>query len=196
LPTPQPSPSPAQGGIVFGFVNDEEDNALRGVTVTITGNAFSESTETNEYGYYEFNGLSEGDYTLEYEKEGYVTQSNDVTLGDSEVKDLGTMIMEQVINGKIYGYVVDIRGNPVESVKLSLKGLKTKVSKGTASDADGFFEFTDLEADTYIIFAKRKGYKKNKLKIRLEEGESKETEIVMKKTSKRVRGLWMMEDGK
>ena len=124
-----------------------------------------------------------------------MTQSNDVTLGDSEVKDLGTMIMEQVINGKIYGYVVDIRGNPVESVKLSLKGLKTKVSKGTASDADGFFEFTDLEADTYIIFAKRKGYKKNKLKIRLEEGESKETEIVMKKTSKRVRGLWMMEDG-
>ena len=35
LPTPQPSPSPVQEGIVFGFVNDEDAQALEGVTVKI-----------------------------------------------------------------------------------------------------------------------------------------------------------------
>ena len=38
-------------------------------------------------------------------------------------KDLGTVTMEeQAMLGKIYGYVVDIRGNPIESVKLKLRG--------------------------------------------------------------------------
>ena len=174
-------------------MNDDEDNVLQRVTVTITGNRFSDSAGTDEYGYYEFNGLSPGNYTLKYEKEGYLTQSNTITLGKDEVKDLGTILMELVINGKIYGYVVDIKGNPIESVKLSIKGVKTKVSKGTATDAEGFFEYTDLQADTYIIFAKRKGYKKNKQKIAIEEGESKETEVVMKKTSKRAKALFLKQ---
>ena len=41
--------------------------------------------------------------------------------------------------GKIYGYVVDIKGNPLESVKLKLKGIKTKLRSSEQSDADGFF---------------------------------------------------------
>src|SRR3989339_1538699 len=36
--------------------------------------------------------------------------------------------------GKIYGYVVDIDGDPIESVKLRLKGLKTGYKVTTTSD--------------------------------------------------------------
>ena len=50
----------------------------------------------------------------------------------------------------------------------------------------GSFEFTDLDVDTYVIFAKKKGYKKTQQKVVLEEGESTEIEIEMRKTSKRV----------
>ena len=77
---------------------------------------------------------------------------------------------EQSMLGKIYGYVVDIKGSPIESVKLKLKGLKTKLKKSGSSDGDGFFEFTDLEADTYLISAKKKRYRNAKQTVRLEEG--------------------------
>ena len=124
--------------------------------MNITGNNFSDSTTTDEDGYYEFSGLKEGDYTLTYEKAGYQTYTEDISLGEGESMDMGTIIMETVENGMIYGYVVNIKGNPVEYVRLKLKGIKTKTTKQTSSDADGYFEFSDLEADTYIITAKKK----------------------------------------
>ena len=83
-------------------------------------------------------------------------------------------------------YIVKINGDPIESARLRLKGVTTKVVKNTSSDADGFFEFTGLGADTYVIFAKKMRYKKAKATVKLEEEESKEIEIEMKKTSKRI----------
>ncbi len=103
--------------------------------------------------------------------------------------------MEEIEKGKIYGYVVKIDGDLIESVRLRLKGVKTKVSKNTSSDADGFFEFTGLGADTYVIFARKIRYKKAKATVKLEEDESKEIEIVMKRTSKLMKGLLLMDDG-
>lgn len=94
--------------------------------------------------------------------------------------------METVENGMIYGYVVNIKGNSVEYVRLKLKGIKTKATKQTSSDADGYFEFLDLEADTYIITAKKKGFKPVNQRIKLGEGEVTDIEIVMKKSSRRI----------
>ena len=188
LPSPSPavSPSPPNEGIVFGFVYDENDNSLKGVTVTIAGNNFSDSTETESNGYYEFDELAEGDYTLTYEKEGYETQTINISLEKETVFVVDDVTMEEIEKGKIYGYVVKINGDPIESVRLRLKGIKTKVSKNTSSDADGFFEFTGLGADTYVILAKKRGYKKTKQIVKLGDAESQEIEIEMRKTSKRV----------
>lgn len=182
------SPSPAQEGVVFGFVNNEDEQPLEGVTVTITGPE-NQVTETDENGYYEFSGLDAGKYTITYEKEGFLAQTMDISLEEGGLKDVETVILEQVEKGKVYGYAVNIKGSPIEFVRLKLKGIKTKVTKSASTDADGFFEFADMEADTYVIIAKKKGYRKNQQKVKLEEGESKEIEIVMKKTSKRIKGL-------
>jgi alpha-tubulin suppressor-like RCC1 family protein len=206
-PAPVPTPTlPQKGGTVFGFVNDADENPLKGVTVTITGkgsflvisgdggkkvtmadpgSVLAVSTETDEDGYYEFVGLEAGVYALAYEKEGYVTQTQEVSLKEGEVKELGTVIMEEVEKEKITGYVVNIKGDPIESVRLRLRGIKTKVTRSASSDADGYFEFEDLDADTYVILAKKRGYKKSKKTVKLEEGESEEIEIEMRKTSKR-----------
>ncbi len=186
LPTPKVSPSPVQEGIVFGIVNDESDNPLKDVTVTITGNNVSSNTTTDDDGYYEFTGLAAGSYTLTYEMEGYKAQSQEISLDAGETKELEVVTMEEVVMGTIYGYVVNIQGNPIEDARVRLKGVRTKVSKSTASDADGFFEFTDLGADTYLLFAKKTRFKKTKVTVRLKEGEDKEVEIEMKKTSKRI----------
>lgn len=89
--------------------------------------------------------------------------------------------------GKISGSVIDTQGATVESVKLILKGIKTKVSRATVSDAEGYFEFADLKANTYVITAKKKGYKKAKQKIKLAEGEEEtDIKIELKKIKKKV----------
>src|SRR3990172_11446464 len=125
LPTPPPiptlSPSPATG-IVFGFVSDLDEEPLTGVTVTITGTEFSDSEETDVDGFYTFENLAAGDYTLTYEKEGYQTQTQEISLGENEPPSpLDDVIMEEVVKAKISGYVVDIEGDPIEKVRLKIK---------------------------------------------------------------------------
>ena len=110
-----------------------------------------------------------------YEKEGYQTQTQDISLNEGEEKDLDITTLEQIETGEIFGNVVDIKGNPLESVSLSLKGIKTKVIQTAFSDEDGFFEFTDLEADTYIVSAEEQGVQEYPA-----EGEAK------KKVSRRI----------
>ena len=88
--------------------------------------------------------------------------------------------------GSISGDITDMEGKPIESAKIRLKGKQTKVSKRTTSDEDGYFEFTDLDADTYTIIATRKGYKKGKQVVTLGKGEDADVEIELKKAGKRI----------
>jgi hypothetical protein len=188
-PTPKatPTPTPAEGtGVIYGFVLDENEFTFKNVSVTLTyANGYSKSAKTDSEGYYEFANLAAGDYTLAYSKDGYQTQTQEVSLGEDESLDLGTIAMEPVEKGMISGYVVDIKGDPIEYVKLKLKSIKAKKTRTAVSDADGFFEFTDLDADDYIITAKRSRYKSTRKTIQLEEGDEVEVEIEMKKTSRR-----------
>lgn len=182
--TPIPTPIHS-GSIVFGFVLDENEDALRGVVVTITrlDNSQFNSAETDEDGYYEFSGLAAGRYKITFEKSGYRTHILEITLSGEEEFEVETVILEEEVKGSIYGYVVDIYGSPIESVRLRLKGLRTRLNKRVASDSDGFFEFADLRKDTYVINANKKSYRKTKAKVELEEGEAKEIEIEMRKSS-------------
>ena len=119
---------------------DEDEDPMSGVTVSIEGANYSDSTETDGEGYYEFTGLAAGDYTLTYKKKGYITENRDVSLeGDETVVSVDDIFMEEIQKGSIYGYVVDIKGDALEKVKLKLKGVKTKVTKTASSDRDGFF---------------------------------------------------------
>ena len=194
LPTLQPQPSgfptlpPAPGGAsaIFGFINDENDDALQGVIVTLDGADSSESVTTDEDGAFQFNNLAAGDYTLTCEKDGYQTYTQSISLGNDEVQEIGTIVLEVVVKAKISGYVVDINGDPIENVKIKAKGVKTGYKKTAASDADGFFEFGELDGDTYIIVAKKKGYKRATQTVKLDDGEETEIEVEMKKTSKRI----------
>jgi len=185
--TPLPSPTPAEGtGVIYGFVLDENEFAFKNVSVTLTyANGYSKNAKTDSEGYYEFANLAAGDYTLTYSKDGYQTQTQDISLEEDESLDIGAITMEPVEKGMISGYVVDIRGDPIEYAKLKLKGIKIKKTTTAVSDADGFFEFTGLDADDYIITAKKSRYKSTRKTIQLEEGDEVEVEIEMKKTSRR-----------
>ena len=58
---------------------------------------------------------------------------------------------------------------------------------GVVSDTDGYFEFEDLEADSYYIFARKNGYRNVRKKVKLDEGNVEEIEIKMKRKSSRIR---------
>ena len=170
---------------MFGYVYDEDENPLRSVTVEIEGADYSDSGKTDEDGYYEFDEVPAGDYMVTYTKKGYDTHTQEVTVEEGDTVELDTVTMPSVQKGSIYGYVTDIRGNPIESVRLKLSGIRTKIKKSTSTDSDGFFEFTDLEAGTYRIVAKKRFYKAAQKTVVVEEGEDVEIEIEMKKTRSR-----------
>ena len=145
--TPEPTPTPGKGdGVIYGGVSDEEGNPLEDVTVTITGTDYKNSTETESDGFYEFNELKGGEYTLTYEISGYKTHTESVSLGEGDTVNLGTIALETKVKGSIDGYVVNIKGDPIESVKVQLKAIKPKSTKTVFSEQDGSFEFEDLEA--------------------------------------------------
>ena len=180
-PTPTSSPTPGGNGFLSGTVNDQDNFPLEGVTVTITGNSFSDSIDTNEDGYYEFYDLAAGDYTLIYEKDGYQSQTRNISLDAGETLGIETITLELIEKGSISGYVVNTKGDPIESAKIKLRGIKTKISTTTFSDAEGYFEFADLDAETYVIIAKKKGYKRSSKTVILKEGEEKEVQIKLKR---------------
>lgn len=183
-PTPTPSPTPTGSGILYGFVYDEDEMPMRSVSMTLTGpNSYSESSKTDEDGYYSFEGLAAGDYTLRASKSGYQPASEDVSLGEGEASEVD-FNLEETTSGSIYGFVRNIYGEPIENVRITLKGLKTRYNAKTASDRDGFFEFTDLDADKYVIKAKKKRYRLAKKTVEIEEKESKEIEIEMRRISR------------
>ncbi len=177
----QPETTPG-GASVFAFVTDPDENELEGVVVTINGVNYSGETFTDEDGFFQFENVPAGDYTVTFEYEGYQIQTQDISIAEGQTEvDLDVIIMEPIVIAAIFGSVIDIAGEPLESVKVKIRGIKTKFSEVIFTDADGFFEFTDLEEDTYVIIANKRGYKRNKQKVTLGEGQQEELEIVLKK---------------
>lgn len=179
-PTPTPTITPELCE-VYGFVTDEDDKDLSGVTVSIKGSNGTYSTVTDKDGYFEFTGLEAGKYTVTYEKEGYKNQSQDINLEEGEILYLGIIVMKQGISSSIYGTVIDSDNEPIESAKVNLKskGKTTSVKRKAKTDEQGSFVFTDLEGGTYIIQAKKKGYKKAKERIILSDDVDKEVDLVL-----------------
>lgn len=104
------------------------------------------------------------------------TNSNNVTFYLDEIK-------YEITRGKIYGYVTNTSDEYIKSVKLTLEGKTRKIKQRTKSGNKGFFEFTALEEDTYVITAKKKGYKKSIQEVVLGNEEEKENTIELEKNN-------------
>ena len=215
-PTPSPSPTPtpaASTGAVEGVVvNAVTAEPITGAKVALDESGFS--IKTGMDGTYKLPMVEAGAYTLTASAEGFISESKTIrvaasatTVADFSLQPVPAPTPTPILTptpavtpspvftpspvqkGAISGYVTNLRGDPIASVVLSLKGVKTKIIMTTSSDEFGIFEFADLDADTYMIIAKKRGYKKARQKVVLEEGVSTEIEIMMKKTGKRVKVL-------
>ena len=157
-------------------------------------NGYSKCTKTDEDGFYIFEELAAGDYTLEASKSGYKTYTTeDLTLEDGEELEVETIYLEETPCGSIYGFVVDIRGDPIENAMLKLRDLrKVKHMRDRAvSDKDGFFEFSKcLDAGRYVITVNKRRHRPAQQTVVIEVGEEKDTgEIVLKRKSTKMKML-------
>jgi len=134
-----------------------------------------------------------------YAADGSITISDcTVEIDDGEEYEVDTieMVHEDEGLGLIYGYVYDIDGEPIESVKVTIKGVVSGEKSNEYTDADGFFEFSDVESGTYKLSAKKKGYKKSKETVSVKASQEKYVELELRKSSKsRSDNIEEVEDG-
>ncbi|MGV3274749.1 SdrD B-like domain-containing protein [Staphylococcus sp. 11261D007BR] len=165
---------------------DENEKPIKDVTVILKdkdGNEINRTT-TDEKGYYEFTGLENGDYTVEFETpEGY--EETPVNQGGNNEKDSNEGTVKVTINGKddvtidkgfykptykIGDYVwedvdkdgiqgTDENEKPIKDVTVILKDKDGNEINRTTTDEKGYYEFTDLENGDYTVeFETPEGY--------------------------------------
>ncbi len=78
-------------GKITGTLKDVNGNATVGANVTLSNGM---TTETDANGYFEFNNVTSGSYTLTISKDGYKTLTQNVTTAAGETTALGTLSAE------------------------------------------------------------------------------------------------------
>ncbi|MFM8330556.1 MAG: SdrD B-like domain-containing protein, partial [Candidatus Methylumidiphilus sp.] len=177
-------------GSVSGFVYVDADNdgvfdsgetPISGTTITLTyvngsGVTVSQTQTTNEYGYYEFSGLSARTYTLtEGATPGYAdgkdtagtingvtsgTAGNDVisgivlNSGEASVENNFGELLPSSISGYVFEVDADKNEIPISGASVVLTGtddLGNPVNIPATTDADGFYQFTGLRPGNYTV---------------------------------------------
>lgn len=77
---------------IYGYVYDANDKGLYKVEVSTKDDHTVYRAETTGSGHYSLS-LGIGTYTVKYEKEGYQTQTNDISLQKNEKKYLEMIVM-------------------------------------------------------------------------------------------------------
>lgn len=104
--------------------------------------------------------------------------TNTVTF--SGITRYGQFSIASIEKGKIYGYILNTKSVPIKYANIRLEGESTKIMKTTKSDANGYFEFANLDDDTYLLIGRKSGYKRIRERITIENEEEK-VDIIMKK---------------
>jgi hypothetical protein len=93
--------------------------------------------QTNVYGKFDINDLSDGDYTLEIEHPGYRPKRiRNVHVGRKKTEDLGQIALDP--GGTIRGRVIDLEGNGVSNAAVQVKG-ELQGRNRTRTDVGGNF---------------------------------------------------------
>lgn len=152
-------------GAVQGIVTDNNTGyALDDVQVSIGA---IQST-TNILGYYQLNGVEQGDQTIVALKSGYNEYSGTVTVVADKYTwfDIKMTPQEQV--GTVQGHLTN------RYTGAAIKGATVWIphSYKTTTDEDGFYQFQGVSAGPHLIRAKCDGYAENMIPLYLNAGET------------------------
>lgn len=128
-------------------------------------------------GAYEFADLKPATYTIDVRLKGFQSESKKVVVKGGETKTLNFYLNEAGGSAKIHGYVYDaVTGKPVSSVGTVILILPV-ANRYAVIDKNGHFEFKDLPADTYEVWASVQGYSEEKTTVTLAEDETKKIDF-------------------
>ena len=142
-------------GSIYGTITDfTSGDPVSNANVRL--NPRGEATLTGSDGTYQFNDVTNGNYSLSISKSGYVDLDDDYVIeienGNSVRRDLQ---LNPEVFGAISGTVVDLdTGEPIEGALITLSPSGMNVYTGN----DGLFEFLDLDERQYTVTAQKVGY--------------------------------------
>lgn len=141
----------AQKASVYGWVKDEDGNAVSNAKVTIPGANLEARTNSN--GYFNITNILDGQYTVEVAATGRTVGANtSVTLNPGDNKNLGE-IRVNLHRRNATGKVLDEQNEPVSGAELRLSG-NGQPEKTTKTDTDGTYRFEGLKPGTYTVEVK------------------------------------------
>ncbi len=152
------------GAVISGIVREIESNGsktpLRSVKMTLTSSFTDEIrvTYTGTDGTFSFPGVENYTYTITPEKQGFIFREAFETRTVKNDLDIDDLSFEATSGVAVRGRTVDASDDALKGVTVQLSGANTGVSEKVKTDDAGWFEFSNLNIDTYTITPSFDGY--------------------------------------
>ncbi|MCE1248841.1 MAG: carboxypeptidase regulatory-like domain-containing protein [Firmicutes bacterium] len=136
-------------GTITGTVTDQNSQPIEGAlcTVTTTGVKADYSDTTDSSGVYEIGGIPEGVWPLTVSADGYITQTEDVTIVSGDTTQVPAIPMPVQGYGSVTGTVVSALDGttPISGAAVSCGGV------AGVSGTDGTFTLANVPAGSQTI---------------------------------------------
>lgn len=150
---------------ISGRIVTENGQKILDVLVSVQGPGTKRMGRVNENGEYRISGLSDGVYDLRPVGPGY-TFSPDSIMVRVDGTDVSIEDINAVGKRSIYGKIIDVNGNAVSGVKISLSGGSQPLQ--TVTGEDGGYALPVLPDGMYRIVPEKKDLLFNRLGLDVE----------------------------
>ncbi|MFC1677659.1 carboxypeptidase regulatory-like domain-containing protein, partial [Planctomycetota bacterium] len=147
------------GAMLSGYVVDEAGNPIKDASILLGENHWDERlprSNTDEDGRFEFDHCQEGDTVVTVTADGYAPELKIINVAE------GVEPIEFVLaaGNNLYGRVVDIEGNALEGVNISIAVWREyySLSWRSKTDEQGLFAWDSAPADEVKIQGNKGGY--------------------------------------
>ncbi|MDT8282667.1 MAG: carboxypeptidase regulatory-like domain-containing protein [Gammaproteobacteria bacterium] len=156
------------GSIIGQLVEAGTQNPLRSVVVSAVGTVGIRSVSTASNGGFELADLPPDDYTVTFEKSGYVTQGFNAVITSGGTVDFQTIEMSLALSQiAVFGQLTDIdSGMPIANAVVSVSG--TVLSAQT--DAQGNYRLEGLDIGSKTLIFSATGYNSQTLIFNFAQG--------------------------
>ena len=162
----QPPPPPAPGAVEGTVTVYKSGSAIADATVNLCRLGICTSQVTDQKGYFIFPNQPPGNYKIDTSVMGYKPYAANITVSSNQSTWVD-IILRKIPSepplpptGSIAGHVLDIRNNqPLPGASVSLRPMQTNLEyQISTTDANGVFNFANIPAGDYVIWASLRCY--------------------------------------
>jgi hypothetical protein len=141
---------------ISGTISDENENGIEQSFISLQktgGNGASAITD--QEGSFSISRLTEGTFTIEISKSGFITQRETFEINDGDFLNFDRELAAK--NGSISGQITDENGISLEDATVTATNTEG-VSYTAISNQNGEYSITSVEPSTYSVNAANTGY--------------------------------------